>query len=113
VNGTCVALLHKSQQTTNRFSGELCAQLDGIVHNQIGGLDRDAQAHEVAIGHDDMAGTLARMAADGQDGETSTIQRMSWIRYLDLVGRIGWVVEVGIMLLSRSTLWIMTMCVRF
>ena len=60
-----------------------------------------------------MAGTLVRMA-DGQHGETPSVQRMSRVRYLDLVGsRIGRVVDMGIMLLSRLTIWTMLICVSY
>jgi hypothetical protein len=57
-----------------------------------------------------MAGMLRRMA-DRQDGEASAEQRMRRIGYLDLVGSlIRRVLEQGIVLLSRSTLWIMPIC---
>jgi hypothetical protein len=57
-----------------------------------------------------MAGTLRRMA-DRQDGKASPEQRMIRIGYFDLVGgRSRPVLEQGILLLSRSTRWIMRMC---
>ena len=73
-----------------------------MVSDQVGGLDREAQAHEVPVGHEDMAQALRRMA-DRQDGEASPEQWMSGIGYLDLVGKlIRWVVEQGIVLGTRS-----------
>jgi hypothetical protein len=65
-------------------------------------LDGKAQAHEAAIGHDDMAEALGRMA-DGKDREAADVQRVGGVGHLDLFG-IGcrWVLERGIMLLSRS-----------
>jgi hypothetical protein len=57
-----------------------------------------------------MARTLRRMA-DGDDREASPEERMRRIDYLDLVReRIRWVLEGGIVLLSRSTRWIMLSC---
>jgi hypothetical protein len=57
-----------------------------------------------------MAGSLRRMT-DRQDGETAAEQRMSGVGYLDLMGTcIERVLEQGILLLSRSTLWIMLTC---
>jgi hypothetical protein len=84
-----------------------------VVGTEVGSEDGNAQAHEVAVGDDDMAGTL-RWMADGQDGEASPEQRMKRIGYLDLVrSRIRWVLEGGIKLLSRSTLWITLICGPF
>ena len=104
------ALLQQSQQIEKSRSGELCAQPRRRVGDQVGGLDGDAQPHEVPIGHEDMAETLRGMA-DRQDGEASPEQRMSRIGYLDLVGRlIRRVLEQGIVLLSRLTTSTMTPC---
>jgi hypothetical protein len=95
------ALLQQSEQIEDGFSGELCAEWRGGVLGEAGSENGDAQAHEVAVGDDDMAGALRRMA-DRQDGEASSEQRMRRIGYLDLVrSRIRWVLEGGIMLLSR------------
>ena len=60
-----------------------------------------------------MAEALGRMA-DGKDWEAAAVQRMGGVSHLDLFG-IGrwWVLERGIMLLSRSTLWIMGICELF
>jgi hypothetical protein len=81
-----------------------------VVGNEVRGLDGNAQSHEVAIGHKDMTGTLRRVA-DRQDGEASPEQWMRRIGYLDLVRiRIRWVLEEGIMLLSRSIGSAMTGC---
>jgi hypothetical protein len=88
----------------------LCAGPRHGVDHKVGSLDGDAQAHEVPIGHDDMAGVLRRMA-DRQDFEALAEQRMRGIDYLDLVrSRLRWVLEGGIMIPSRSTLWIMPTC---
>jgi hypothetical protein len=105
VSGTWVfALLQQSEQIEKGRSGELCADERRVVRTEVSGLDRDAQAHEFPIGHDDMAEALRGMA-DRQDGEASPEQRMRRIGYLDLVrSRIRWVLEGGIMLLSRLTI---------
>jgi len=74
-----------------------------MVGGQVGGSDRDAQAYAVAIGHEDVTGTLGRMT-DRQDGESSAEQRMSGFRHLDLVeSLIRWFLELGILLLSRAS----------
>jgi hypothetical protein len=113
VSGTWVfALLQQSEQIEKGRSGELCADEGRLARQEVRGLDRNAQAHEVPIGHDDMAGTL-RWMADRQDGEASPAQRMNRIGYLDLVGgQIRRVLEQGILLLSRSTTWIAPRCER-
>jgi hypothetical protein len=107
------ALLQQGQQFEQSGPGECCAWQAAVVRSQVGGLDRDAQAHEAAVGHDDVAGALGRMA-DRQDREAAAVQRMGGVGHLDLFG-IGrrWVLERGIMLLSRSTLWIMLVCEPF
>jgi hypothetical protein len=75
-----------------------------MVSDQVGGLNGEAQAHEVPIGHEDMAQALRRMA-DRQDRKASPEQRMSRIGYLDLVGKlIRRVVEQGIVLGTRRIL---------
>ena len=77
-----------------------------MVRDQAGGLNGEAQAHEVPIGHEDMAQALRRMA-DRQDGEASAVERVRGVGHLDFVG-FGrrWVLEGGIMLGSRLTPWI-------
>src|SRR5262249_46832610 len=93
----------QSEQVGQGFSGELCAEPRRVRGGQAGGRDRDAQAHEVAVGHDDMAGALRGMA-DRQDGEAPAEQRMRGIGYLDLAeSLIRRVLEQGIVLPSRST----------
>jgi hypothetical protein len=88
----------------------LCAEARNGVAREVGGLDGNAKAHEVAIDHDDMAGVLRRMT-DRQDLKTSAEQRMRWIGYFDLIGRlIRRVLELGIVLLSRSTTSTTTGC---
>jgi len=92
VSGTWVfALLQQSEQSDDGFSGELCAALRTAVCGKVGGLDRNAQAYEIAIGYDDMTGALRRMT-DRHDGEASAEQWVGGIGYFDLVGRrINWV----------------------
>ena len=86
MSGTWVfALLQQRKQGEDGFSGELCAERRIAVCGQAGGRDRDAQAHGVAIGDDDMAGALRRMT-DRHDREASAEQRMRGICYFDLVG---------------------------
>jgi hypothetical protein len=104
------ALLQQSKQFAQRSPGDCCAQQAAVVRSQVGGLNRKAQAHEGAIGHDDMAGMVGRMA-DRQDREAPTVEGVSGVGHLDLfeIGRL-WVLEGGIMLRSRSTLWIMLTC---
>jgi hypothetical protein len=94
MSGTWVfTLLQQSEHSEDGFSGELCAELRTAVCGKVSGLDRDAQAHEVAIGYEDMAGALRRMT-DRHDAEASAEQRVRGIGYFDLVGRrIRWVLE--------------------
>jgi len=94
VSGAWVfALLQQSEQSEDGFSGELCAESRRAVCGKVGGLDRNAEAHEIAIGHDNMARSLRRMT-DRHDGEASAKQRVSGIAYFDLVRRrISWVLE--------------------
>ena len=104
------ALLQQSEQSENGRSGELSAKGGRLTRQEVRGLDRNAQPHEFPIGHDDMARALWWMA-DRKDGEAPAEQRMSGIGYLDLVGgRIRRVLEQGILLLSRSTGWIIRSC---
>jgi hypothetical protein len=100
--GACAcALLRQGEQFEQGGPGECCAQPAGVVGAEVGGLDGKAQAHEGAIGHDDVAGVVRRVT-DRQDLEASAVQRVSGVGYLDLF-RLGcrWVLEGGIMLLSR------------
>ena len=104
------ALPQQGEQIEKGRSGELCAKPRTAVGSEVGSLDRDAKAHEVAIGHDDMAGVLRRVA-DRQNGKASPEQRMRGVGYFDLFGNcIRRVLEQGILLLSRSTRWIMRIC---
>jgi hypothetical protein len=104
VSGAWVfALLQQSEQIEKGRSGELCAGQRNGVSREVGGLDGNAKTHEVAIDHDDMAGVLRRMT-DRQDLKASAEQRMGWIGYFDLIGRlIRRVLEQGIVLPSRLT----------
>src|SRR5215469_15898659 len=100
--GACsLTLLSQGQQFEQGGSGVFCAQPGGDGRAQVGGLDRNAKAHEASIGHDNVARTLRRVT-DREDLEAPSVERMGPVDYLDLF-RIGrrWVVEGGIMLLSR------------
>jgi hypothetical protein len=104
------ALLQQGEQSEDGVSGELCAGPRRVAPSQVSGRDRDAQPHEVPIGHEDMAGAVRRVA-DRQDGEAAAEERVSGVGYLDLLGgRVRRVLEQGILLLSRSILWIMPNC---
>jgi hypothetical protein len=101
--GACaLALLCQGQQFEQGDPGAFCAQQGVVVRAEVGGLDRKAEAHEAAIGHDDVARPLRRVT-DRQDLEASAVQRMGGVGHLDVFG-IGrrWVVEGDIILLSRS-----------
>ena len=102
--GACaLALLCQGQQFEQGGPSAFGAQLRGIVRAEVGGPDRNAQAQAAPIGYDDVTRALGRVT-DRQDLEASAVQRMGEVGHLDLFG-IGrrWVVEGGIMLLSRST----------
>ena len=82
--------------------GEFWARARGVVRGWIGSRDGDAQPEGTAIGHHDMAGALGGMA-DRQDLEASSVQGMGGVGHLDEFGiERRWVLEGGIMLLSRS-----------
>ena len=67
----------------------------------IGRLDGDAKAQGAPIGDDDVAGALGRMA-DRQDLEASAVEGVGGVGDLDhLRTERRWVLEGGIMLLSR------------
>jgi hypothetical protein len=109
--GACAcALLRQGEQLEQGGPGECCAQAARVVRTEAGGLDREAQAHEATIAHEDVAG-LVRRVTDRHDGEAPTVERMGGVGYLDLLrgGRQG-VVEQGIMLLVRSTVSRTTGC---
>jgi hypothetical protein len=66
-------------------------------------LDREAQAHEVAIGDDHMAGVMRGMA-DRDDSEAAAVEWMGRVGHLDLFRLGRWrLLEGGIKLLGRST----------
>jgi hypothetical protein len=112
--GACsLTLLRQGQQFEQGGLAAFCAQQRGLVRAKVGGLDSKAKAHEAPIGHDDVARALGRVT-DRQNLKASAVQRMGGVGHLDLFG-IGrrWVVEGGIMLLSRLTRWIMLTCGRF
>jgi hypothetical protein len=79
------------------------------VGDEVGSGDGNAQSHEVAVGDEDVTG-MVWWTADRHNSETSAEQRMSGIGYLDLLGCLRRVLKGGIVLLSRSTLWIMPTC---
>ena len=101
------ALLQQSQQLEHGGPGECSARRQGIVRDDVGSRDGEAQAHAVPVGHGDLARTPRRMA-DGHDPEAPPEQRMGRVGYLDLFGVARWVLEGGIMLVGRLTIWIMT-----
>jgi hypothetical protein len=90
------------------FWSQFGARAGFWAEGQTGGVKRQAQAHEVTISDEDMARTLGR-ATDGDNGETPAVKRMSGVGDLDFLRR-RWVLERGIVLLGRSTRWIMPCC---
>ena len=97
------ALLQQGQQFEQGVPGEFCARPCGVVRVSLGCLDRDAKPQAIAIGHDDVTGVMGRMT-DRHDLEASAVEGMSGVGHLDEFGiELGWVLEGGIMLLSRST----------
>lgn len=90
-----------------------CAEAREVAAGQVGGRNGDAEAHRVVVRHKDIAGAV-RLPTDGKDREATSEERVFRIRYLDLVRlRRGRVVERGINMLARLTLWIMAICERF
>ncbi len=80
---------------------------------QVGGGDGQAQTHAIAVSHEDEARTVG-LVADRQNGETVSEERVRRIRHLDFVRRRRRrVVEGGINMSARSTLWIMDICELF
>ena len=111
--GACgLALLQQGQQFEQGVPGESCARPRGIVRVQVGRRDGDTKPQGPPVGHDDVSGALGRMA-DGQDLEGSAVEGVGGFRHHDHVG-IGprWVLEGGIMLLSRSTASTTRSCCR-
>jgi hypothetical protein len=96
------ALLQQGQQFEQGVPGEFCARPCGVVRVFLGCLDRDAKPQAIAIGHEDVTGVLGRMT-DRHDREASAVQGMGGVGHLDELGiERRWVLEGGIMLLSRS-----------
>jgi hypothetical protein len=109
VIGACgLALLRQGQQFEQGVPGESCARPRGIVRVQVGRRDGDTKPQGTPVGHDDVAGAVGRMA-DGQDLEGSAVEGVGGFGHHDHVG-IGprWVLEGGIMLLSRLIVLTMT-----
>ena len=97
------ALLQQGQQFEQGVPGELCARPRGVVRGSIGSRDGDAKPEGIPIGHHDVTRALGGMA-DRQDLEASAVEGMSGVGHLDDFGiERRWVLEGGIMLLSRST----------
>jgi hypothetical protein len=107
VIGACgLALLQQGQHFEQGVPGEFCPRPRGDIRGWLGRLDGDAKTQGIAIGHDDVAGALGRMA-DRQDLEASAEERVSGIGHLDQFGiELRWVLERGIMLLGRLIIWI-------
>jgi hypothetical protein len=102
-----LVLLQQGQQFEQGVPGEFCAPALGVVRGSIGRQDGDAKPQGAAIGHHDMAGALGGMA-HRQDLEASAEEGMYGVGHLDHFGiERRWVLEGGIKLLSRLTIWIM------
>ena len=70
----------------------------------MGGRHGDPERHEVAVRDINIAGAI-RPAADVTHGESAADERVGGVGYLDLIEIwISRVVEVGILLASRSIL---------
>jgi hypothetical protein len=75
-----------------------------LARRQAGRGEGDAQAHRLAIGHEDDRGALG-LPTDREDGEAASEEGVGRVGYLDFL-RERWVVERGIMKgfrLIRST----------
>jgi hypothetical protein len=107
------ALLAQGQQFEQSVPGESCARAHRVVGSSIGRLEGDAKPQGIAIGDDDVAGALGRMA-DRQDLEAAAEQGVGGVGHLDLFGiELRRVLEGGIMLLSRSIESALRVCKRF
>ena len=87
----------------DRFHSAFCAETAQLAAGQVRGRDRNAKPHRVAVGDEDIAGTV-RLVADGKDREATPEERVCWVRHLD-VFRLARrrVVERGINMLARLT----------
>src|SRR5262249_9791575 len=103
-------LLQQGQQFEQSVPGEFCAPALGVVRGPIGRQDGNAKPQRTLIGHHDMAGALGGMA-HRQDLEASTVEGMGGVGHLDHFGiELRWVLDGGIMLLSRLTTSITRSC---
>ena len=97
------ALLEQGEQFEKGCSGEFSAERCRLRGGEIGNLDGKTEAHEVSIGHDDMARALRGMT-DGKDPESPPVERVARVGHLDLLGLWRkWVLEGGIKLGTRLT----------
>jgi hypothetical protein len=100
------ALLPQGQEFEQAGPDESWARARGVVRGWLGSRDGDAKPEGAAIGHHDVAGTLGGMA-DGEDLEASAVERMGGVGHLDDLGiERRWVLEGGIISLSRLIIWI-------
>jgi hypothetical protein len=96
-----MALLQQGQQFEQGVPGEFWTRPRGVGRGSIGRLNGDAKPQGTAISHYNVAGALGRMA-DREDLEASAVERVGGIGHLDHFGiELRWVLEGGIMLLSR------------
>ena len=97
-------LLAQGQEFEQAVPGEFWARACGVVRGWLGRQDGNAKPEGAPIGHHDVAGALGGMA-DGEDLEASAVQGMGGVGHLDHFGiKRRWVLEGGIMLLSRCIL---------
>jgi hypothetical protein len=113
IGTSAFTLLHQAKEVEQGFSGEFCARQRRVAQAKVGGRQGDAQTHLLAVSHDDVA-SRPRTMADGEDAEAPPEERVGRFGHLDLFG-IGRrrVLEGGIMLVDRSTIWIMVICELF
>jgi hypothetical protein len=99
-----LTLLPQGQELERAVPGESWAPARGVVRSSIGRRDGDAKSEGTPIGHHDVTGVLRGMA-DGEDLEASAVEGMGGVGHLDHFGiKRRWVLEGGIMLLSRCIL---------
>jgi hypothetical protein len=99
-----LALLPPGQQFEQGVPGEFGARPRGVVRGSIRRRDGDAKPEGIPIGHHDVTRALGGMA-DRQDLEAAAEQGMRGVGHLDLFGiELRWVLEGGIMLLTRLTI---------
>ena len=95
------ALLEQGEEVLESRRREFGAPLRAKGSPEAGGGDGEAESHEAAVGHEDVAWAL-RESTDGKDGEPPPVKRMGRVGYLDLfLTGMWWVLERGIMLSDR------------